>query len=178
MHCLMNAWQNNESNLYHWLLKQTHDSELSRDLLQDVFLKSLEHQEQFCTLEHAKSWLFTITRNTLIDVYRKRGETIELTTEQLSTGLEQEITEAPTWMQLEPCMLRVLTELNDRDREIIEHCDIEKMSQKAYSDQFGLSLPATKSRLKRARQKLREKMVADCKIQFDETGVSDFTLRR
>ncbi|WP_067518427.1 sigma-70 family RNA polymerase sigma factor [Endozoicomonas ascidiicola] len=173
----MNAWTDNEKSLHGWLLKQTGDPDLSKDLLQDVFLKSLEHRERFCTLEHAKSWLFTITRNTLIDASRKSSR-IDRSAIVPDIDLEDPEMDEPVLMKLEHCMLRVLTELKDTDRDIIEHCDIQKMPQDVYTHKASLSLPATKARLQRARQKLREKMVNACKIQFDETGVSDFTPRR
>ena len=169
----MKAWIENEPGLHSWLLKQTRDPELSRDLLQDVFLNSLEHRERFCTLEHAKSWLFTITRNTLIDASRKH-------TADSTPDIDQEAPEddEPFLLELESCMFRVLTEMKDSDRDVIEQCDIQKLSQESYANKVGLSLPATKTKLQRARQKLRERMITACKIQFDETGVSDFTPRR
>ncbi|WP_211827580.1 sigma-70 family RNA polymerase sigma factor [Kistimonas asteriae] len=168
----MKAWSDNEKALQGWLLKQTGDIEQTQDLLQEVFLKSLKNKERFCTLAHARSWFFTITRNTLIDAVRKPHPETTPFFDQI-----QQVSETPLLLELQSCMMRVLSELDDNDREVIECCDIQKMSQDAYARSVGLSLPAVKSRLQRARQKLRTQMVNKCRIQFDDTGVCDFTPR-
>lgn len=168
----MKAWRENEKDLHGWLLKQTRDSEQAQDLLQDVFLKSLRNKERFCSLEHARSWFFTITRNTLIDAVRKPHPETMPFIDQV-----QQAPETPLLLELQSCMMRVLSELDDKDRDAIERCDIQKMSQEDYACSVGLSLPAAKSRLQRARQKLRTQMIKKCQIQFDETGVCDFTPR-
>ncbi len=174
MDCLMKAWSENERFLKHWLQNKTGNLSLAEDLLQEVFLKALKNKERFCSLTHARSWLVTMTRNTAIDHYRTQSHETEL----LSDPEQPEAPDQPIIFELKQCMNRVMSELNEKDREAIQFCDIDSGSQKAYAEKVGLTLVAAKSRLQRARKKLRSEMVVKCHIEFDETGVSNFTPRK
>ena len=44
------------------------------------------------------------------------------------------------------------------------------MSQVAYAETRGLSLPATKARILRARQRLRDTLTSQCLINRDASG--------
>ena len=171
----MKAWHNNEQALKNWLIKSTGDNHRAEDILQDTFLKALKHKERFCSLDDSKSWLFTIARNALIDQQRKPRREVSYEFSLEPTVAEQN---QPTLLELQTCMTRVLSELDDNDREAIEFCDIHGMNQSDFARLKGLSLPAAKSRIQRARNRLRSGMVSKCKIQFDETGVSGFTPRK
>ncbi|MCL6269670.1 sigma-70 family RNA polymerase sigma factor [Sansalvadorimonas sp. 2012CJ34-2] len=154
----MRAWRNNEQALKNWLIKTTGDNDQAEDILQDIFLKALKDKERFCTLSHAKSWLFKIARNTVIDTHRKpKLETSSSLDDILNYPLSKE--NSPLILELQTCLFRVMSELDDQDRDIIESCDINGMSQVDYAEDKGLALPAVKSRIQRARQKLRSGMV-------------------
>jgi len=171
--CLMSAWQENQQVLQNWLLKKTQDPEQAQDILQDVFIKALQNKERFCTLTHAKSWLFTIAKNCTIDSYRKA---------QLQVGAvcceSDEDDELAPVVDLQQCLIRVLAELDEDDKEVIERCDIQGLPQIAYAQMKGLSISATKSRIQRARKKLREQMIASCNVKFNQQGVCSFTPRK
>ena len=65
---------------------------------------------------------------------------------------------------------KVLTELAAEDREALELCDIGGMSQKAFAELKGLSLPGAKSRVQRARRRLREQLSVACQVKLDGAG--------
>jgi RNA polymerase sigma-70 factor (ECF subfamily) len=53
------------------------------------------------------------------------------------------------------------------------------MAQADYARQKNLSLSAAKSRIQRARLRLRQRMTEGCQVQLDATGrVSDFVPRQ
>ena len=176
MDCLMKAWHENEQALKNWLIKSTSDGDKAEDILQDIFLKALKHKERFCSLDNSKSWLFTIARNSLIDQQRKPK--LEVSSESALAEPTLEEKSQSILLELQTCMTRVLSELDNNDREAIEFCDINGMNQNEFAKRKGLSLPAAKSRIQRARSRLRSGMVAKCQIQFDETGVCGFTPRK
>ncbi|MCW8995812.1 MAG: sigma-70 family RNA polymerase sigma factor [Psychromonas sp.] len=173
MDCLMTAWNANEQAIKSWLLKKTGDRDQTQDLLQDLFIKALQNKERFCTLTDAKSWLFKIAKNSVVDVYRKsRLEIGSVCCEDV-----QEDTTAPI-VNLQQCLLRVLCELDEDDKDVIEQCDMHGLSQLDYARIKGLSLSATKSRIQRARKKLREQMIVSCNVELDQRGVRSFTPRK
>jgi RNA polymerase sigma-70 factor (ECF subfamily) len=121
----------------------------------------------------ARAWLFEVARNTLADRLRVARDTVELP-DDLSAPVE-EIDAVET---LTACLPRVLSELSAEDREAITQCDLQGVSQAEFARNTGLTLSAAKSRVQRARQRLRERMTLACQVRFDDTGhVSDFVPR-
>lgn len=53
---------------------------------------------------------------------------------------------------------------------LIEQCDLQGLRQEMYAETQGLTLSAVKSRLLRARQRLRVEIVNNCQVRFDENG--------
>jgi len=60
--------------------------------------------------------------------------------------------------------------LSPDNREAITLCDVQGMAHAGYARAKGLSLSAAKSRLRRARVKLRSQMSQACQVQLNEAG--------
>lgn len=163
--CLMRAWEAHERGLRGWLIHQLHDKAIAEDLLQDVFLKAMRQGERFCNIENARAWLFEVTRNTLADQLRRTRESVEL-----PEDLAVEDQTAPPVDSLVNCLPRVLSELSAEDRDAITCCDLQGMSQADYAEKLGVSLPGAKSRVQRARARLKAQLARACQVQFDERG--------
>jgi len=68
--------------------------------------------------------------------------------------------------------------LSPEDREAITLCDLERLPQEEYARRKGLSLPGAKSRVQRARRRLRVQLTLSCQVSLDTSGqVSDFVPR-
>lgn len=165
MSCLMSAWDKHESELRGWLrgrLSSSHDAE---DMLQDLFLKAMRQDRKFCEIANARAWLFEVARNAVADRLRLKKEQVELPDD---LAAEQE--ETPAVESLAACLPRALSELSDEDRNAITRCDLEGMSQEDYARLNGISLPGAKSRVQRARKRLREHLSDACQVKFDDAG--------
>jgi RNA polymerase sigma-70 factor (ECF subfamily) len=172
--CLTSAWRAHEPELRGWLRHRLRNPAEADDLLQDLFLKALRQGERFCSVQNARAWLFEVARNTLADHLRVARTTVELP-EDLAAPAEQ----TDTVDTLTACLPRVLSELSAEDREAITLCDLQGMAQADYARQKNLSLSAAKSRIQRARLRLRQRMTEGCQVQLDATGrVSDFVPRQ
>ncbi|GAA5157354.1 sigma-70 family RNA polymerase sigma factor [Viridibacterium curvum] len=169
----MNAWHAHERELRGWLLHHGHDAALAEDLLQDVFLKAMRQGSQFCEIANARAWLFEVTRNALSDHFRRERASLPL-----PDDLPAEIEEIATVDSLASCLPRVLNELAPQDREALVRCDLEGMSQAEFARQQGISLPAAKSRVQRARSRLKAQLGSACQVAFDDQGlISGFVPR-
>ena len=174
MNCLMTAWRQHEAELRGWLRHRLGNAVDAEDLLQDVFLKAVRQGERFCAITNARAWLYEVARNALADRLRLARNTVELP-EDLSADAE----EAAAVDSLAVCLPRVLSELSPEDREAITLCDLEGLPQDEYARRKGLSLPGAKSRVQRARKRLRERLTYACQVRLDATGqVSDFVPRQ
>jgi RNA polymerase sigma-70 factor (ECF subfamily) len=174
MNCLTTAWALHEPELRGWARHRLGSAEDTEDLLQDLFLKALRHGERFCSIHNARAWLFEVARNTLADRLRVQRDTVEL-----PDDLSQRVDEADTVDTLTACLPRVLSELDDEDREAIQLCDLQGMPQAEYAKRKGLGLSAAKSRLQRARTRMKQQMTLVCQVQLDPQGhVLDFVPRQ
>ncbi|MBE0620492.1 MAG: RNA polymerase sigma factor SigZ [Burkholderiales bacterium] len=173
MNCLMTAWHEHEAELRGWLRHRMGNAVDAEDLLQDVFIKAMRQGERFCAIVDARAWLFEVARNALADRLRLKRTTVELP-EDLSAETE----EAAAVDSLAACLPRVLSELSPEDREAITLCDLQGLRQEEYARRKGLSLPGAKSRVQRARKRLRERLTQACQVRLDADGqVSDFVPR-
>lgn len=173
MNCLMSAWSQHEVELRGWLRHRLRNFVDAEDMLQDVFLKAMRQGERFCAIADARAWLYEVARNTLADRLRLARDTVELP-EDLSAETE----EVAAIDSLVVCLPRVLSELSRDDREAITLCDLEGLPQDEYARRKGLSLPGAKSRVQRARKRLRERLTQVCQVRLDAGGqVSDFVPR-
>ena len=68
-----------------------------------------------------------------------------------------------------------MSELDAQDREAITLCDLEGMAQADYARAKGLTLSAAKSRIQRARVRMKQQMTVACQVKLDLAGhVEDF----
>jgi RNA polymerase sigma-70 factor (ECF subfamily) len=164
--CVSRAWEAHEAELRGFIRHGLGDEHAADDLLQDTFVKAMRAGQGFCTLDDPRAWLFRVARNAMTDRFRsaKPMDTIEQHADSLPL-VEPEL--APPVDALTSCLVRVLSELPPEDAEVLRACDIEGRTQKDFAASQGLSLPAAKSRLLRARQRLRDRMAIACRVQFD-----------
>ncbi|MDF2155373.1 sigma-70 family RNA polymerase sigma factor [Vibrio sp. CAU 1672] len=164
----MQAWNHAEPSLYGWLIKQTHSHHEAEDIMQEVFLKAMSNSERFCSLQDGKSWLFKITKNHLIDNLRRKIQAVDI------DDLPAPSDVVPAVARLQHCLPKVLVKLSDQERDVIEQCDLNGMTQREYAQRHQLSLPAVKARLRRARAELKSILITECKVTQDQTGVCCF----
>ena len=173
MNCLQAAWNTHATELRHWTSRRLADSAEVEDLLQDLFLKAMRQGERFCSVDNARAWLFEVARNALTDRLRARRDS-----EALHDDLPETVEETATVDQLVSCLPRVLSELNEEDREAITWCDLQGMPQAEFARLKDLSVSGAKSRLQRARERLRTRMTTACQVKQDDSGqVVDFIPR-
>lgn len=163
--CVVDAWQQHEAELRGFLARQLGETALAEDALQNTFVKAIAEGSGFCSLENPRAWLFRVAKNLLIDHYRKQRDTVEI---DENMGEPEE--EIPALVSLSKCLPHALDRLDEEDREAITRCDLEGMKQAHFAELKGLSLPGAKSRVQRARKRLKQTLQANCNIRYDETG--------
>ncbi len=163
--CLLAAWSEHEAELRRYLGHRLGDPGEADDLVQELFLRACRQGPAFCAVRNARAWLFEVARNVLMDHFRRTRACVPLPDDLAAAEPDEAAVD-----QLAQCLPRVLSELSADDREAISLCDLGGMSQAAFAALKGLSLPGAKSRLQRARQRLRERLSEACQVQFDEAG--------
>jgi RNA polymerase sigma-70 factor, ECF subfamily len=166
MHCIAEAWKEHETELRRFLRNRAGGDAEAEDLLQEVFLRALRQVNGLCGIDNRRAWLFHAARNLLIDRLRLAKDQVPLP-DDLAAPPESAL---PVVDGLAQCLPRVLAELSAQDREAITLCDIDGMTQRDYAGLLGLTLPAAKSRVRRARVRLKARLTEACQVSFDEAG--------
>ncbi|MGY5450533.1 sigma-70 family RNA polymerase sigma factor [Agarivorans sp. MS3-6] len=165
--CLLDTWHLTESELYYWLLKQSANQDIAFDLLQETFLRALQQKKAFCDIKNQRSWLFRVARNLYVDMLRQ-SKRLSYDDGLLLSAYADTTEEQPVVDSLAQCLPIALKQLSPADQNIIEACDLKGMAQQQFANQHGLSLSATKSRIQRARNKLKLTLKKQCQIRLDE----------
>ncbi|GAA5530072.1 sigma-70 family RNA polymerase sigma factor [Herpetosiphon gulosus] len=160
---LTNLWQKLAQPLRRFLQARLADHTAVEDLLQDIFLSAYLKSTQLQDSERSEAWLWQIARHKLIDHYRARRET-----SSLDAMLEAENNQQPPILAgFDRCVQQMLDRLPSQDRWVLQRTAFEGISQQALSNELGLSFSGTKSRVQRARQKLRVLFDQCCAVERD-----------
>ncbi|MCE0492926.1 sigma-70 family RNA polymerase sigma factor [Vibrio salinus] len=166
--CLSETWQNATSDLYRWLVKQSGDNELAADLLQETFIRALTQKDGFCAIKNQRAWLYRVAGNLLTDEQRKQSR-FRFNDNHALHQIHHKKDEHRPVDDLAQCLPKALTKLSPEDKDILESCDLKGMKQQDYATSHGLSPSAVKSRIQRARKKLKHILKCQCQIRFDES---------
>ena len=172
--CLLAAWDTCAGELRGYLGHRCPRPEDADELLQEVFIKALRRGPAFAAVDQPRAWFLQVARNALADRLRCRHHEIALPPDLPAPA----VAETAPVDALSQCLPRVLSELSAADRLAITFCDIDGHSQQALAEHLGLSLAGAKSRVQRARQRLRQQLESACRVRYDENGaVCCFTPR-
>jgi RNA polymerase sigma-70 factor (ECF subfamily) len=146
----------------------TQNREDAEDAMQEAFLKSFEHLQDFQGNSRFYTWLVRIAVNQALMKLRKRRPNIVSLDEELDTGEDMVPREVEDWgpspadryaqTELSGILSKAIGELDPPFRIVFQLRDIEELSTEETAEALGLSVPAVKSRLLRARLKLRQKL--------------------
>jgi RNA polymerase sigma-70 factor (ECF subfamily) len=133
-------------DVFRYLMKNIHDSEVAKDLLQDSFL-ALWNNKESVEFEKTKQWLFTTAHNNMLKHIRYnkvRENTLETpTTTELNTENEQFLD-------------YLLKQLNEKMRQCLMLKEWEGFSVKEIAEILQLSESDVKINIFRAKLKLKE----------------------
>lgn len=157
-----------ERKIFRLAMNITQNKEDAEDVMQEAFLKSYSHLKDFQGDSRFYTWLVRITVNEGLMKLRKRrpgqvsiDESIEIEDDLVVRELEDW---GPTPEQryaqaeLQDILQTVVTELDPAFRVVFLLRDVEELSTEETAEMLRLSVPAVKSRLLRARLRLRQKL--------------------
>jgi RNA polymerase sigma-70 factor, ECF subfamily len=146
----------------------TQNREDAEDVMQEAFLKAYEHLSGFQGNSRFYTWLVRIAVNQALMKLRKRRPNQVSIDEELNTGEDLIPREIEDWgpspedrykqTELSGILSSEIADLDPPFRIVFQLRDIEELSTEETAEALGLSVPAVKSRLLRARLKLRQKL--------------------
>jgi RNA polymerase sigma-70 factor (ECF subfamily) len=160
-------WETFSGPLHQFIRRRVQDPHSAEDILQDVFLKIHTHIDSLRTHDRLTSWIYQITRNAIADYYRAQRPTAELAE---TIPAADALADDDVVRELSPCVAAMVAELPEAYREALRLTEYQGLSQKALSERLGISFSGAKSRVQRARAKIKEQLLACCHFQFDHAG--------
>jgi RNA polymerase sigma factor (sigma-70 family) len=136
----------------------TGEAALSDDVVQDVFLKIWVKREQLAGVVHFGRWLHTMTRNRIMDIWRRRTMEKEVLERVAST---QEV-----WCTLEEeddqvdLVRRALEGLTPRQRQVYDLIREEGLTRAQVSVQLGIAECTVKALMQKALRGVRGRLMA------------------
>lgn len=169
--------------LLRYVTRRIGDAADAEDLVQHIFLKVLQSSEVPSAGEF-RPWLFRVAHNAAIDAHRQRLRQRK----HLPTADDVNASDVPAPnSSAESAALQaravadaeaigayaaeLVQALTEQDRDALTEIDLVGLSQKDYAVNRRLSYVAAKSRVQRARKRLRQELEARCELMFDARGM-------
>jgi RNA polymerase sigma-70 factor, ECF subfamily len=169
-------WDRFNRPLQQFIRRRVRDQHSAEDILQDVFLKIHVQIGTLHSQERIAGWIYQITRNAIADYYRSQRPAVDLPETLVAPGdrAEDELVR-----ELLPCVAAMVAALPPAYREALQLTEYQGLSQQALSERLGISFSGAKSRVQRARAKLKQQLLECCRFQFDYAGrIIDYQPRR
>jgi len=168
-----------EGKIFRLAQHVTQNREDAEDVLQETFMKAYEHLDQFKGDSKFYTWIVRIAVNqALMKLRRRKTDKSVSLDEQIDTGEDTVVREIAAWgenpeesfsrEELGEVLDTAIQSLEPLYRSVFVLRDIEELSTEETADALGLSVPAVKSRLLRARLQLREKLTRFFKRKGDD----------
>ncbi|OLE31297.1 MAG: RNA polymerase sigma factor SigZ [Ktedonobacter sp. 13_1_20CM_3_54_15] len=163
------VWEAFHTPLQQFIRRRVSDEATAEDVLQDVFLKIHLHGEGLKDVKKLESWIYQITRNAIIDSYRGSRPTTTLEAAEV-LDLPEELPDDDVVSELLPCVRAMVRSLPELDRQALVLTEYQGLTQKELSERLGLSFSGAKSRVQRAREKLKQQLLECCHFELDRRG--------
>jgi len=171
--------QRYQNRIYRLAKNITQNKEDAEDVLQEAFLKAYSHLDTFQRNAKFYTWIVRIAVNEALMKLRKRktDRTVPLD-EPVDTGEETVNREIAVWEdnpeqrysrdEMQQILDEAVQDLKPDFRAVFLLRDIEELSTEETAEALGVSVPAVKSRLLRARLALREKLTRKFKRKGED----------
>ena len=183
-------WQLLHDGLRAFIAKRVNDQAYIDDILQDVFVRVHRQVDQVNDPGRLIAWIYQVTRNAIVDYYRKPGRQREIPA-GLGSDIEESGDTAATSAgstpgddarelraELAGCLHPMIERLSQDYRDAITLVELDGLTQQAAAKRMGISLSGMKSRVQRGRKQLKELLDECCLIELDRRGgVREFEVR-
>ena len=146
--------------LHNFAVYLTRNGSEAQDLVQETYLRAFRFSHRFQPGTHLKAWLFQILRNTFLTFYRQREREPALAVDGVPEGPFPVFHDAPdegsSSVEARADLERVLTQLPEEFRTVLLLAEVEGMALKDVAHVMGCPVGTVKSRIFRAKERLRE----------------------
>jgi RNA polymerase sigma-70 factor (ECF subfamily) len=141
----------------------------AEDILQEVFIKVHQNIGSLMDDQKIHGWIYSIARNTIIDFYRlnnRKPDSVEL-----PEDMECQANDDPSAnAEIAACLKAMIDNMPENYKQALLFTEFYDMTQRELSNKLGISSSCAKSRVQRARKKLKDMLLGCCHLEFDRRG--------
>jgi len=164
------VWEAFHTHLQQFIRKRVPDDSTAEDLLQEVFLKIHQRIETVKDVKRLESWVYQITRHVIIDYYRGKERPWAALDAPEVLKLAEDLPDDDVVGELFPSVRAMVKSLPEHDRQALVLTQYQGLTQRELAERLGLSFSGAKSRVQRAREKLKQMLLECCHFELDRRG--------
>lgn len=164
-------WDEFHKKLFKYINSKINNEHDTEDILQEVFVKIYNNINEIEDEAKIKSWIYKITKNSIIDYYKKK-KAINMDIEDFDKIINEDEDEDESNMNedITKCFEMLIGKLPAKYNEPLYLHDIEGKKYKEISKELDISLSCSKMRVTRARSLLKETLLKCCDFEVDSFG--------
>lgn len=171
------AWDELHTNIRAFVARRVRQPADADDIVQQVFLRVHQALPTLREADKLHAWMYQMTRRAIADYYRAPAQRREV-----PAGLAADVTpaeqpaasandsEESALQELAACLKPLMGTLSSGDQEALRLIEFEGVAQVEAARRVGVSVSGMKSRVQRARLRLRSVLDECCRIALDRRG--------
>jgi RNA polymerase sigma-70 factor (ECF subfamily) len=173
-------WTEFHANLLRFVARRVRNPADAEDVVQRVFLQVHRALPTLRDVDRLPAWLYQMTRRAIIDFYRTPAHRRELALDDEVELVDDTAADEPTALaELSGCLRPLMATMSEADKEALALVEFGGVSQVDAARQLGVSVSGMKSRVQRARHRLRAVVEDCCRVELDRRGgITDYTPRK
>ena len=165
------------TRLFSFINSKIHNKEDAKDILSEVFIKIHSNIDKLDSDEKLTSWIFAITRNAIIDFYRKNNKNqnnIEFDEEFIFKEKDQ-----PSAInELSNCIEPIINSLAPKYAKALYLSEIKELKQKEIAQMLGINTINIKNIIFRGKKQIKDKLLQCCHYEYDKFGnIIDYDIK-
>jgi len=152
----LDLFRSYEQSLYVFSLKMTKDDALSKDIVQEVFIKLWEIRGQMNEIEHIDRFLYKLTQNKVLDFLRKAASDSRLK-QVVRENMNQVVQEQPTGLEQKEyhAIINKAIEMLPEKRKAVYLLKDDGLNYRQIADKMDISTHTVKNQLWAAFKSIR-----------------------
>lgn len=141
-------------------LKLVRDRSKAEDMVQETWMKVVQHASQYSPYGSVKSWILQMNRNLILDYFReqKKWKNSDDIDEVEISDESADITEVMDSEEKQKSFQQAFAELEEREKMVLTMVIVEELGYSDIAQKLGLSIGAIKTIVFRAKNQMKEKL--------------------
>ena len=164
---LLNAFREQRTRLWGYIMRSLGNAETAEDLLQETFLRVYRERASYDPVYAFSTWIYTISLNLCRNELKRRKKFKFFGIDLIKNSREHATQEAKTNNCLSSALEKAISSLPVKYRTAFLLRDVNQLSYERISQSLGIPMGTVKSRVNRARLMLRDRLRPKMKEYYE-----------